>query len=57
MFLIKSLCPGASITVQEYLLVSNFQSEQSIVIPFSLSSLRVSSTQAYLKEPFPISLA
>jgi hypothetical protein len=47
----KSLCPGASMIVYSYLLVSNFHREQSIVIPLSLSYLSLSRIKAYLKEP------
>ncbi|VCW76784.1 unnamed protein product [Gulo gulo] len=57
MFLIKSLCPGASMMVTKYLLVSNFHREISMVIPHSRSAFSLSKTQAYLKELFPISAA
>ena len=53
-FLMKSLCPGASIMVMLYFRVSNFHKAISMVIPLSLSAFSLSSTQAYLKEPFPI---
>ena len=39
------------------LLVSNFQRAISMVIPRSRSALSLSKTQAYLKEPLPISWA
>lgn len=54
MFLMKSRCPGASITVMKYFSVSNFQRAMSMVIPRSRSAFSLSSTQAYLKEPLPI---
>jgi hypothetical protein len=54
MFLIKSLCPGASIIVNEYFDDSNFQRAISIVIPLSLSAFSLSKTQAYLKDDLPI---
>jgi len=53
MFLMKSLCPGASMMVKLNFSVSNFQREISMVIPLSLSALSLSKTQAYLKEPLP----
>ena len=57
MFLMKSLCPGASIIVIKYFGVSNFHRVMSIVIPLSLSAFSLSRIQAYLKEDFPMSLA
>merc|ERR1711907_877347 len=57
MFLMKSLCPGASITVQWYFGVSNFQRAISMVIPLSLSAFSLSRTQAYLKDLLFISAA
>ena len=53
MFLMKSLCPGASMMVTEYFEVSNFQRAISMVMPRSRSAFNLSSTQAYLKEPLP----
>merc|ERR1712018_658903 len=54
MFLMKSLCPGASMMATENFGVSNFQRAISMVIPRSRSAFNLSNTQAYLKEPFPI---
>jgi len=56
-FLIKSLCPGASMMVNENLFVSNLHKAISIVIPLSLSDFNLSITQAYLNEVFPIDAA
>lgn len=53
MFLMKSLCPGASIMVKQYFSVWNFHKEISMVIPLSLSAFNLSNTQAYLKEDLP----
>ena len=44
MFLMKSRCPGASMTVQLYLGVSNFHRAMSMVIPRSRSAFSLSST-------------
>ena len=49
MFLMKSLCPGASKMVAWYLLVSNFHRHISVVIPHSRLAFSFSKTQAYLK--------
>merc|ERR1712045_292979 len=57
MFLMKSLWPGASMMVTKYLSVMNFHRAISMVIPRSRSAFNLSSTQAYLKEPLPISWA
>lgn len=54
MFLMKSRWPGASIMVNVYFCVLNFNREMSIVMPRSRSAFNLSRTQAYLKEPFPI---
>lgn len=54
MFLMKSRCPGASMMVMVYFWVLNFSSEMSMVIPRSRSAFSLSSTQANLKELFPI---
>lgn len=54
MFLMKSRCPGASMMVMLYFWVLNFSSEMSMVIPRSRSAFSLSSTQANLKELFPI---
>ena len=56
-FLIKSLCPGASIIVNSYLSVSNFLCARSIVTPLSLSSFKLSITKANSNPPFPSSSA
>ena len=45
-FLIKSLCPGASMMVQLYLSVLNLLRAMLIVIPLALSDLSLSKTQA-----------
>ena len=57
LFLIKSLCPGASMVVTEGLLVSNFHREVSMVIPRSCLAFSLCKTQACLKGPFPVSAA
>jgi len=54
MFLMKSLWPGASMTVNENLGDSNFHKAISMVIPRSRSAFKLSRTQAYLKEALPI---
>ena len=54
MFLTKSLCPGASMTVKLYFLVWNCRNRRSIVTPLSRSSFRLSSTQANANVPLPI---
>src|SRR3989338_7208996 len=56
-FLIKSLCPGASIIVNSYLLVTNFLWLKSIVTPLSLSSFKLSITNANSNPAFPNSWA
>ncbi len=53
MFLTKSRCPGASMTVKKYFGVSNFRKARSIVSPRSRSSLSLSRTHAYLKVSLP----
>ena len=55
MFLMKSRCPGASMMVKKFFVVSNFWNDKSIVTPLSRSSLMVSRTHANLKvSPAPV---
>jgi len=49
----KSLWPGASMTVNENLGDSNFHKAISMVIPRSRSAFKLSRTQAYLNEDLP----
>src|SRR5213593_1258737 len=55
MFLMKSRCPGASMMVKKFFVVSNFWNDKSIVTPLSRSSLMVSRTHANLNvSPAPV---
>jgi len=57
MFFTKSACPGASIIVKKYLSDVNSLCDMSIVTPLSLSSFRLSITNANSNPPFPSSSA